>query len=139
MDNETKVTENNNRSDLMPLLGNRTIKFRAWDTERKEMLLPGRLCHLEGYATEALKESAPYLILMQFTGLKDKNGKEIYEGDILETSKTFHLLKKFVVVFKDGSFVPDNFVVLALNKNPFSEYEVIGNIFENPELLKEVA
>jgi len=62
----------------------REIKFRAWDKERKTMLSPDDLCHLEGNVSKALKESSPHLELMQFTGLKDKNNREIYEGDIVK-------------------------------------------------------
>lgn len=70
--------------------------------------------------------------LMQFTGLKDKNGKEIYEGDILEyVERDWNKLKDLTVrcdvVFEDGAFKP--------SIDPENS-EVIGNIYENPELLK---
>ena len=105
---------------------------------------------------------------MQFTGLHDKNGKEIYEGDIIRTQaytdKPLSRRKKFhrhvgVVVYsigqRDGFYsellkkfdrhdeyeagwdvkIADKGVFNCLNWGPFYECEVIGNIYENPELL----
>lgn len=68
--------------------------------------------------------------LMQFTGLKDKNGKEIYEGDILKN--TFGELNE--VRWWDGTFVLGRDGINILNQ--FTDIEVIGNIWEHPELLK---
>lgn len=71
--------------------------------------------------------------LMQFTGLLDKNGKEIYEGDVVKScdnqydGSTFKDLLQ-VVEFTEGSFVP-------VSERHSSCFEVIGNIYENPELL----
>lgn len=78
----------------------------------------------------------------QFTGLYDKNGKEIYEGDILRISKFTNL----VCEFRHGAFgymYYNKFYPFAGNrryafnpKNTDKEFEVIGNIYDNPELLK---
>ena len=69
--------------------------------------------------------------IMQYTGLKDKNGKEIYEGDILEDVRgNYHK-----VIFENGSFKvvwPHINYTLGSVK---SKLEIIGNIHENPELL----
>ena len=71
----------------------------------------------------------------QYTGLKDKNGKEIYEGDILDIKKGQHEHYKNVTVkYEAGAFKMDGITPLYLVKALHGE--VIGNIYENPELLK---
>jgi uncharacterized phage protein (TIGR01671 family) len=72
----------------------------------------------------------------QFTGLKDKNGVEIYEGDIVETVFPY----KYAVKFFDGAFIrlqlPRMKYVSTLTKGWEKDICVIGNIYDNPELLK---
>jgi uncharacterized phage protein (TIGR01671 family) len=72
--------------------------------------------------------------LMQFTGLKDKNGKEIYEGDFLQSMTS----GDFVVTFEDGEFRAHNDHV-TISREAWKYRLVTGNIYENPELLKEKA
>lgn len=81
--------------------------------------------------------------LMQYTGLKDKNGKEIYEGDILSikiySGDKVIVEGKTVVEFKDGCFGViwgHDKAFLSLNSFFKAKFEVIGNIYENPELLR---
>lgn len=74
--------------------------------------------------------------IMQYTGLHDKNGKEIYEGDIVKANFfnkeiTGKIEFAFGAFFVTGSAVSDNQMFI------FSDYEVIGNIYENPELLEK--
>lgn len=98
----------------------REIKFRVWDELQKQMrqvdLLP-----------------LPYKdVLMQYTGLKDKNGKEIYEGDVVKIDGD----KKYIGEIKWNvlGFVCD-YGIDGI-KNHLPDYvEIIGNIYENPELL----
>ena len=76
--------------------------------------------------------------LMQFTGLLDKNGKEIYEGDVVRCRDTYCEVQEFtgVVDFADASFrIRDD----AFTHYRWQDYEVevIGNIYENPELLEQ--
>ena len=76
-------------------------------------------------------------ILMQFTGLKDKNGKEIFEGDIVDWSTKDKKLI-YEITFCNGSFGLDltNRSGFELHNINYFELEIIGNKFENPELLK---
>lgn len=81
--------------------------------------------------------------LMQYTGVKDKNGKEIYEGDIvlikLDETSTWH---KTVVGFKKGAFIADlidkeDYVYIFHHGFTGDDFEIIGNVYENKNLLEE--
>ena len=118
----------------------REIKFRAWHKTQKEMFtalyltFSGRIGVWNNEETEIdFVSEYPYLILMQFTGLKDKNKKEIYEGDIIK-----YMAGVSVVSYANGCF---SFRGNGVKCEPlfyYKIYEVIGNIYENPELLTEV-
>ena len=119
----------------------REIKFRGWDVGFKEMESWESLLTSD-VLPEVLQGVFPNLKLMQYTGLKDKNGVEIYEGDIVETVYNGEVFAGVVVYdlsevdFKvtDGKEkYGRNFQYLAGN----DENEVIGNRYENPGLLKE--
>ena len=114
------------------------IKFRAWDKSQNKMLSVNLIsfgekcfnCPDEKWGLWHNYSKRGDCELMQYTGLKDKNGKEIYEGDIVNwTTEDVN----DVVRFKDGTFMIGD--VCSFNVS-VSNLEVIGNIYENPDLLK---
>jgi hypothetical protein len=106
---------------------NREIKFRAWDKEQNNMWLWEDLID-----KQCTYLNSKYFVAMQYTGLKDKNGKEVYEGDIIRVNN-----EKMELVFRDGYFGWGKQHKGMYSFDPFGceEIEVIGNIYENPELL----
>jgi uncharacterized phage protein (TIGR01671 family) len=124
----------------------REIKFRFWDLINQQMVFDICLCDVYD---EDLEEDR--YIPMQYTGLKDKNGKEIYEGDIIEYAcdKDENTRRKRQVVgFEYGCFTlkeDENWALmfglhdhLDCDGNWSDEhFEVIGNIYENKELLNK--
>lgn len=111
----------------------RTIKFRAWDKNDNKMYLVDKLTALEWIGWIQKVEGKGAYELMQFTELLDKNGKEIYEGDLIRWGG---VIKPYVVIFYDGGFQIEltGYSSTALMQR--MEVEVIGNIYENSELLK---
>lgn len=83
-------------------------------------------------AYEAFKAHPDDLVWLQFTGLLDKNGKEIYEGDILAYSIHEEATPMYIEVV-----IPDFFIDLGdFNITDNEEAKIVGNIYENPELIK---
>ena len=117
------------------VLSSRLFKFRAFNPISKRMFLWNELEAFWSFEDiSRINNGNSSTILMQFTGLKDKKGIEIYEGDILDCG-----INKLKVVFENGYFrtpyVDKNGNISNYRLNGWIECEVIGNIFENPELL----
>ncbi len=150
-------------------------KFRAWDSAKKEMFKDTFAITESGQVVVVEQESVAsspdyvfveHLVIMQSTGLKDKNGKEIFEGDILKFNDEWN--EYCHEGYVDGSVEGVNYVEVVkgeacfefgktrypesslfiymedehlsfaeLVKDKDFEFEIIGNIYKNPELLED--
>jgi uncharacterized phage protein (TIGR01671 family) len=142
----------------------REIKFRAWMDDEKKMYenvgLAGKIVFFEYETTEDEDFEQHYWgilqsgdALMQYAGLKDKNGKEIYEGDVVILNTSHKALgavfkpEKHVVQWRENSptmdmlnieyINADRKIGITFDNGMVDEIEVIGNIYENPELLEQ--
>jgi len=108
----------------------RELRFRSWDSEKSEML---EVVDLSGPISTYKWLGKIDVEIMQYVGLKDKNGVNIFEGDILQNDNG--PISK--VVFWEGAFCLDfGTGLIHFNFAPCRTKTVIGNIHENPELLK---
>lgn len=127
------------------------IKFRAWDKVQKTM----RHATLNQAANHLFYSWIDTDNIMQYTGLKDKNGKGIYEGDIVSFGKYVYTIiyeiggfnlcdKEGLMIGKIGGNNDHVYPLQVLyldccwEENSAFDIEVIGNIYENPELLRAV-
>lgn len=140
----------------------RVIKFRAWDKEKKKWIINpeensdyGIRIYLDGTiepffnadygCSDKYKFPEEYtknIILMQYTGLLDKDGKEIYEGDILKMiyeDNSFTIKEIKWEIFEDGEYgygLGVGFNIHPDERNKESINLIIGNIYQHPELLE---
>ncbi len=121
----------------------RQIKFRGWAIASRKMFGPGA-----GNGWEILRgklDPLPNTILMQFTERKDRNGKDLYDGDIIGDDSFAgdnDLWKAVIYWSESGSWnvreiTGDHGIAMLAAYNPEFECDYIGNIHENPELLNE--
>jgi len=111
----------------------RTIKFRAWDKVFKGMHDVSQLKWWSGLDEINCHNLIfkPYEVeLMQYTGIKDKNNKEIFEGDILHSDNP-DSEGNCIVKWEDDGFVANSLDYTHVGSSFFHEFEVIGNIYEN--------
>ena len=113
----------------------REIKFRAWDKIHKK--IRGIDHDFFSLRNDGMLSSNTSMILLQYTGLKDKNNREIYEGDILKKGKYMFECKWGYCSFDFNPFPYP--IDKEHNQDGYfrEDMEVIGNIYENPELIKK--
>jgi len=129
----------------------REIKFRAWDKKSKKWICPPSYTHGEMKIAGEIYKHIDYLVMgipnienpnieiCQYTGLHDKNDKEIYEGDIVVGYTDFDSWSF------EGKIIYSDYAQWLVERNDgaaepiqaFDTYEIIGNIYENPELLSK--
>lgn len=122
------------------------IKVRVWDKEAKEMLIYDLIENMHEYEDNCIwigeKTKNGYGVdlsskeVMQYTGIKDKNGKEIYEGDIVDEKYEGKFLRPREVKWDAEGAMWDMPRLLG-GDEVCDEIEVIGNVYENPDLLKD--
>ena len=124
-------------------------KYRGWDKYFKEMvqvnalILDEQVIKVTYKNGNIAKEDVKEYVLMQSTGLHDKNGKEIFEGDILgiETDEgvlnvnIFWDSKHALFMFESKKYNEEELLAELVEDNTYP-FEIIGNIYENPELLE---
>lgn len=115
----------------------RKLKFRIWSYEDKEYRTDCNLTQIfnsmTGTPATVYSDEGDRFDIEQYTGLKDMDGTEIYEGDILMDGYG-ELVEYWVVKFEDGKFIGE---IQGVTEDLFelTDLDIIGNIHENPELL----
>lgn len=110
----------------------REIKFRGWVVKDVEYDIVDYMENKPHFAWDDMlgEHEKGNIILMQYTGLKDKNGVGVYEGDITDIGVVYYLNSCFMVGV-DGDINKSHVLIYGVKKG----FEIIGNIYENPELV----
>ena len=118
------------------------IKFRAWDKVQKVMMVPrdmqtdsdGNIFYVEARSLDGEYDEGDLDVfeIEQFTGLKDVNGKDIYVGDIVKNERNESHIVSFIL--HAGCFAIGDYYFKSIGAGKI--LEIIGNVHENPELLK---
>jgi uncharacterized phage protein (TIGR01671 family) len=126
---------------------NRELKFRAWDSKNKEFCYFNFVDIYEEATISSPYEYSSWSLRNmpkgQYTGLKDKNDKEIYEGDIVTHDVYIHkpvtVIGQIVFFNQNASFMLEDTNAKRYSLASFEQfhYEIIGNIYENQELLED--
>ena len=128
-------------------------RYRAWDSVEKKFVEHffitdnGLICNMEKPTSDynfPIPIEKSELILMQSTGLKDKNGKEIFEGDILACKTDDEVInlnifwdeEHALFMFESKKYNEQEPLAELVENNTYP-FEIIGNIYENPELLED--
>ena len=123
-------------------------KFRAWDKKDKrfiydkQVFIPLRVTNVGIFKLNPSTKEETWLLiddesrfeLMQYTGLRDKKGVKIYEGDVVRAFARDDEYHNYIIQFQNGGFVVKNQYGLCAYVDIFGDYEVIGNIYETPNL-----
>ena len=111
----------------------RKIKFRIWDKDGNEMISGDGFTFDDYIPINYMFNDSNRFVFMQWTGLRDKNYNEIYEGDKVEYDG-----EVYSIIYKNYQFIADEFCDLSLSfpydffgENVYKNCEVIGNIYEN--------
>lgn len=121
----------------------RAIRFRAWDISNKRMFENVQLSNFDAFLRSSRRENENDFVVTQFTGVKDSEGSDVYEGDIVERSEHNDICD---IVYREdwGAFafhgrtkIGDGFSRLYSGHSVFP-WKVIGNIFEQELLGKEL-
>ena len=123
----------------------REIKFRTWNKEEKKMYHDAQntydfMINNGGCFEESFKDVLEYdnYVVMQYTNNKDVTGKEIFEGDIVETTRALNHIIGVVTMIKGCWYIQDgeDSYYRLIPRFGKAENKVIGNIYVNKELLK---
>lgn len=117
----------------------RELRFRVWDKKKKCYLAVLGCSNLTIYqvARAIVERGEENIIIEQSTGVKDRNGKTIFEGDVVK-GEWLYGTSKHIVKYKDYGYYP--FTVMSEDGEPIilsTQVTVVGNVHEKPDLLKE--